>query len=102
MGESNPWIVEAGKQAYEWEPIATLGNGDDDLPPRSKAQRTINANANLIAAAPEMRAAIRDFLFALDRGYLDCKDDSAFIDGLRTALNNADGVTALARVEKVA
>lgn len=29
---------------------------------------------------------VRDFLFALDRGYLDCKDDSAFIDALRVAV----------------
>ena len=29
---------------------------------------------------------IKDFLYALDRGYLACKDDSAFIDALREAV----------------
>ena len=31
----------------------------------------------------EVTQHVRDFIHALDRGYLDCKDDSAFIDALR-------------------
>lgn len=41
-----------------------------------------------------LRVAVRDFLFALDRGYLACKDDSAFIDDLRVALAETAPVRA--------
>ena len=44
------------------------------------------ANARLIAAAPHMADAIRDMLFAIDRGYLGEIGPSAFIDDLRAAL----------------
>ncbi len=63
MGDSSPWIVESGKQAFEWEPIATLGDClENDLPPRSAAQRRIEANARLIAAAPCILAALEALL----------------------------------------
>lgn len=60
MGEDTPWIVEAGKQSYEWHCIAMVPvsqDNEDDLPvPVAKA------NARLIAAAPEMLAALKAIL----------------------------------------
>lgn len=49
-------IVEAGKQAYEWKFIATvpLSTDDDEF-----SWPTAKANARLIAAAPELLAALR-------------------------------------------
>lgn len=62
MGEHCPWIVQAGKQAYEWEPIATLGDCTEDGPsPRSKAFQRVQADARLIAAAPDLLAALQAF-----------------------------------------
>lgn len=61
MGESAPIIVPAGLQAYEWGEeniIATLGSTLEDLPPRSAAQRRMDANARLIAAAPDLLEAL--------------------------------------------
>lgn len=63
MGENCPWIVPAGQEAYEWVPIATLGDCLEDGPhPRSKAFREIQANAALIAAAPELLEACQGLL----------------------------------------
>lgn len=38
----------------------------------------------------EVRQHVKDFLHALDRGYLNCKDDSAFIDALRTCVSKPE------------
>jgi hypothetical protein len=98
MGESAPWIVQDGKQAYEWEPIATLGDcTEDDLPKRSKAQKTIEANARLIAAAPELLEALEDLLRIaalweiLDRGKNIDLDSSDAARAARAAIAKARG-----------
>ena len=49
------WIVEAGKQAYEWRVIAGCP-WPDDIGGISRKQ--VKANAHLIAAAPDMRDAL--------------------------------------------
>lgn len=41
------------------------------------------AHGGPVAELAEARQHIRDFIRALDRGYLACKDGSAFIDALR-------------------
>lgn len=52
MGEHCPWIVPGGKEAFEWEPIATLGDCTESGPStRTKAFKEIQANARLIVAA---------------------------------------------------
>ena len=70
MGDEFPWIVQDGLQAHEWEPIATVGNGDEDLPPQGKQQRTVTANAARIVSA--VNAADRAGLTnaALDAGVI--------------------------------
>ena len=60
-----------------------------------KMKERLDDRGNLLAVEKAMRRFaedrldeterhVRDFIRALDRGYLDCKDDSAFIDALRT------------------
>ncbi len=48
------WIVEAGKQPHDWRDIAIICEGDEHGWPAEVAQ----ANARLIAAAPELLAAL--------------------------------------------
>lgn len=50
---------------------------------RKGLQRVVIAEARV----REMEGHIRDFIHALDRGYLACKDDSAFIDALRDCIS---------------
>lgn len=78
--DSNPMVIVNG----EGSSLGEMLPGDPFITPREAL-----ANATLVAAAPHMASAIRDFLHALDRGYLACKDDSAFIDDLRAALAEA-------------
>lgn len=56
MGDDDPWIVEAGKQSYEWHCIAIVpcGQEDEDDLPVVEAR----ANARLIASAPTLSAAL--------------------------------------------
>ena len=73
MGENCPWIVQAGKEAFEWEPIATLGDCLEDGPSRrSKAFRRIQADARLIAAAPDLLEALEAIATLRPAG--DCKN----------------------------
>lgn len=60
MGDGAPWIVQSGKQAYEWEAIAALGDCLEDLNPRSVAARTIAANAARIVSCVNACEGIAD------------------------------------------
>lgn len=42
----------------------------------------------------EVVGHVRDFIKALDKGYLNCKDDSAFIDALRAVAQSAQADAA--------
>lgn len=57
-------IVEASKPIYEWRFIATcpLPDGDET---QAFTRREIHANANLIAAAPDMAEALECALIIL-------------------------------------
>lgn len=57
--EDELWIVPTGMQAWQWAPIATVGCSleRDDFMKISRKQR--DANARLIAAAPELLEALR-------------------------------------------
>lgn len=46
---------------------------------------------NLTDGARDLYFAACDFIYALEHGFLACKDDSAFIDGLRAAIAKAEG-----------
>lgn len=51
------WIVEAGKQSFEWRVIAGLPWPDEksDIP-----RKQVEANARLIATAPKILAALAE------------------------------------------
>jgi len=49
------WIVEDGKEAYEWRVIAGCPWPDE---PRDIPRKQVEANARLIAAAPDLLAAL--------------------------------------------
>ena len=55
---------------------------------RVNAARLSPAVEEAAQPAESVLQAAKDFLYALDRGYLDCKDDSEFITALRTAVDN--------------
>lgn len=65
LGPETLWIVEDGKETYEWRCIAMVCRDD---PPNSGGEETDKpilaheqaANARLIAAAPELLAALHE------------------------------------------
>ena len=69
MGEHCPWIVQGGKQAYEWKPLATLGDCIEDGPnPHSKAFRAVQGNAAYIATFdPPTTTALLDTIDTLSQ-----------------------------------
>lgn len=95
MGESSPWIVQDGQQAYQWEPIATVGSELDDLPPRSAAQRKISQNAAYIVHAANCHHALVEALDSLlrhwtgENGSADRDSDEAVEKLARAALAKA-------------
>lgn len=65
LGPEALWIVEAGKQTYEWRCIAMVCQDDptndedrDPVAPITEAEQI--ANARLIAAAPDLLAALQE------------------------------------------
>jgi len=50
------WIVQAGKQAYEWEPLAAISKRPDKNSGITIKQA--KANADLMVCAPEMLALL--------------------------------------------
>lgn len=59
MGDDNPWIVEDGKEVYDWRCLAIVpwGKLECDVP-RPEAE----ANACLIRAAPDLYEAVKPLL----------------------------------------
>lgn len=60
MGDEELWVVEQGRQPYDWRCIATVaivGGEIGDITPTEG-----NANARLIAAAPDLLAALEAHL----------------------------------------
>jgi len=82
MGDENPWIVEVGKSTHEWHCLAMVPceeEDDVDVAPEARA------NAFLIAAAPELYAALMQVLPALKTEW-----PKAYSDAMR-ALAKARG-----------
>lgn len=72
MGDNAPWIVRAGLQSYEWEPIATLG--DEFV--TNTAQKRIMADANLMGASQALYDALAAELadLMIDRSWAETSD----------------------------
>ena len=68
--------------------ITTAIPHDHDLADswRTEALNAAKQVGRLQGELAEVRGHIRHFIYALDKGFLDCKDDSAFIDALRQAV----------------
>lgn len=69
-------IVEAGKETHEWRFIAScsLPDGDDD---QDFTSGEVQANARLIAAAPELLEALRPFAAVMaDIGETEADEDT--------------------------
>jgi hypothetical protein len=60
MGPDSLWIVQASKPTHEWFPIAVCNMPDEDDHLFTSAN--VNANIRLIAAAPELLAALKSVL----------------------------------------
>lgn len=77
------WIVEAGKEAYEWRVIASCPWPDEpgDIP-----RNRVKANARLIAAAPDMATAAIALLEVLDASSISKRDFYHERTALRRAL----------------
>lgn len=60
LGPETIWIVEAGKETHEWRAIAMLpASMPDDAEEHPLLMPERDANARLIAAAPDMLEALR-------------------------------------------
>lgn len=76
-------IVEANKETYEWRFIASIPLNDDDDADIPRA--TAEANAQLIAAAPDLLEAAQAMLEAL--GYFGAQDSP--LDRVRVKMKAA-------------
>jgi len=97
LGEHCPWVVQDGKQAYEWDPIATLGYYTEEGPPTgSEAFQRLQANAQLIATAPDMLEALIEVRAVLHQHYVDWDGEPEDAVPLQTARAQCDAVIAKA------
>lgn len=76
MGE-DLWIVQAGLEAFEWTRIASVATDDSEDAMDRGASRPISkreraANARLIAAAPDLLAALKAMVLNDQHTYRDC------------------------------
>lgn len=90
------WIVQDGLPTYEWSCIATV-HYDDAEARKDRRRRFIsmaeqNANADLIAAAPDLYTILSELVEALDGRVHSTPLLSAIAKG-RAALSRADGGT---------
>lgn len=79
-----PWRVQPDRSDPEMYEVAGGYLVARGLP--IEDAEIIAAAIPAIARVKELEGHIRDFICALDRGYLACKDDSAFIEALRHAV----------------
>lgn len=96
MGPENLWIVEAGKQTYEWRCIAMVphdDNEEDDGGPRISAEMQ-RANAALLVNAKRLYDALADVLSAVEH----CGEE-VFTPGSQT-LADARAAMSAARGEQ--
>lgn len=95
MAPESLWIVQAGKQTYEWWPIAVCNMPDEEDHLFTGAE--VNANATLIAAAPALYKALKTLAdeceaeFTLDGKWVD---DAQLVS--RKAFRDARAALALA------
>lgn len=82
-------IVQAGLETYEWQFIATVSVGipAEGLMPRQEAK----ANARLIAAAPDLLAALRDLVAFTERQTATWPDQPQSLTAARAALTKTEG-----------
>jgi hypothetical protein len=100
MGPDTLWIVEAGKRAYEWRCIAAVSIDDgtgEELPPQPRIGTAMrNANACLIATAPELLSIAKRWA-ALDGGAWNVERHAAekakLIQDTQTAIAKATAGT---------
>lgn len=91
------WIVEAGKEAYEWRVIAALPFPSEkgDIP-----RKQVVANANLFAASKDMLNALLGLHYVLATAESNASGNpewpavSAKIDAARAAIAKATGGAA--------
>jgi hypothetical protein len=60
MAPESLWVVQAGKESYEWFAIAVCDMPDEDDHLFVSAE--VHANARLIAAAPDLLAALQNLV----------------------------------------
>lgn len=104
MGPDILSIVEAGKRSYEWRFIATVSlddDEDDDIP-----RREAEANAILLAEAPNLLAALAPFAAAAEHDIGATEADADTFRQAEGSYNRAPKITvgdvrrALAAVRK--
>lgn len=86
-------IVEANKLTHEWKFIATIylreGRDPDEFP-----HHVSEANARLIAAAPDLLEVLRKVRNQIDdphMGSVDHRSDVALVSAIRIAVAKAEG-----------
>lgn len=104
LGPEALWIVEAGKQTYEWRCTAMVCQDDptndedrDPVAPITEAEQI--ANARLIAAAPDLVKALEAILTANDEFVAGLRQDWEG-DPLQDACNAARAALAAAKGAK--
>ena len=86
-------IVQDGKASHEWQFIATIPHGDKDGDPDDIPDVIAERNARLIAAAPDLLAALKRLLAAQYPGTENHHETGCrcFIHEAQTAIAKAEG-----------